>query len=110
MALLTECTTAESQNLALGIRLTRDQFLRALEQEGVRPITAEGRFDPNFHEAVASVPATATGDPQAEPGTILATERAGYRWGDVCLRPARVRVVAEEGRSEFEPDTAGEAD
>lgn len=98
MALMTECTTTESQNLATGIQLTRDQFLRALEQEGVAPVSVDCPFDPNVHEAVASVSSEEANG--AAPGTILATVRAGYRWGDVVLRPAHVRVVAEPQQAE----------
>ena len=89
MALSAERTSEESQNLARGIQLTRDQFVRALEQEGVRPVETEGSFDPSVHEAVASVPA------DQPPGTIVQVLRPGYTWGDTVLRPAQVHVAAE---------------
>jgi molecular chaperone GrpE len=46
-------------------------------------------FDPNVHEAVATVPS----DGRA-PGTVAREVRRGWRLGDSLLRPAQVVVVA----------------
>ncbi len=67
-----------------------DRKLRAaLESQGVTPIDAMGApFDPNLHEAVASVPGT--GRPEGE---VVAEMRRGYLVGDRVLRPSMVGVA-----------------
>jgi len=111
MALASETTSPDAKNLALGVRLTRDQFVHALQQEGVTPIATDGPFDPRQHEAVATVE-----DPDREPGSIVAVVRAGWRWGETVLRPAHVSVVAapelpaaEEESDETEEPEEGSA-
>ncbi len=89
MALASPTTTDESKNLAIGVRLTRDQFLHALEQEEVRPIPEAKTFDPGLHEAKSAV---ARDD--VEPGAILETVRTGYTWRGEVLRYAHVIVAA----------------
>lgn len=52
----------------------------------------EATFDPHQHEAIGAVPVPGVAD-----GTVLQTERTGYRFRDGrVLRPARV-VVARNG-------------
>ena len=46
------------------------------------------KFDPNFHQAVAEVPAE--GQPN---GTIVQVTQTGYLIGDRLLRPAMVVVA-----------------
>lgn len=71
-----------------GMQLIRQRFLSLLEQEGVRPIKAEGaRFDPEYHEAVA----TARGEAE-DSGFVAQEVRKGYLYKDVLLRPAKVVV------------------
>lgn len=89
MALLTPVETQEGKNLRMGVQMTRDQMLQFLSQHEVEAIHSEGTFDPELHEAVETVP---TGD--AEPGTIVATLRAGYKAGNDVLRYAQVKVAA----------------
>ncbi len=73
-----------------GVKITYDGLLNFLRQEGVEAIEAEGQpFDPNWHEAVAKVPAQAG---QQADETVVAVERKGYRRGEKVLRPARVVV------------------
>ncbi len=73
-----------------GVKITYDGLLNFLRQEGVEAIEAEGRpFDPNWHEAVAKVPAQ---EGQEADETVVAVERKGYRRGEKVLRPARVVV------------------
>lgn len=71
-----------------GVELVRGAFLRKLAEHGVTPCPAEGRFDPNLHEAVAAVP-VASPD---QDGMIVGVVSAGYLIGDRVLRPARVAV------------------
>ena len=88
MALSTPVETDEAKNLAVGVRMTRDQFMQSLAQEGVEVIDETAEFDPALHEAVAAVDS-----PGAEPGSIVATVRRGYRWHGQVLRHAHVKVA-----------------
>ncbi len=72
-----------------GIEATERQLLAALERHGVKPIdTADGRFDPNLHQAIAEV--AGEGKPA---GSIVDVVQAGYKIGDRLLRPAMVTVA-----------------
>jgi molecular chaperone GrpE len=71
-----------------GLRLVRERLLAVLEKGGVTPIPTMGRsFDPYLHRAVGT-----TADADAEPDTIVAEERRGYRSPDGVLRYADVIV------------------
>jgi molecular chaperone GrpE len=73
-----------------GVVATHRLFIDALRELGVEPIEAEGQsFDPNQHEAVATVPAV-----DVEPGTVTREIRRGWRFGPELLRPAQVVVAA----------------
>jgi molecular chaperone GrpE len=89
MALAAPVTSEDARGLAVGVRMTRDQLVRALEEEDVRSIREDGEFDPELHQAVASVP-----DADGTPGAIVDVVRRGYSWRGAVLRPARVRVTA----------------
>jgi molecular chaperone GrpE len=81
--------------LAKGVALARDRFLAALERNGVTRLVLDGEeFDPNSAEAVQVVEA----EPPELDGKVAATLRAGYRFGDRVIRPARV-TVARRGRT-----------
>jgi molecular chaperone GrpE len=90
LALTSPATTPEARNLALGVRLTRDQFVQALEQEDVRPIPASERFDPSLHDATGTVPRE-----DLTPGTIVEVVRPGYTWRGEVLRHAQVLVCVD---------------
>ena len=73
-----------------GVAATHRLFLDALRELGVEPVQSEGQsFDPNQHEAVATVPAD-----DVEPGTVTREVRRGWRFGHELLRPAQVVVAA----------------
>ena len=75
-----------------GVEATERQLLATLEQHGVKPIdTSNGKFDPNFHQAIADVPGE--GNP---PGSIVNVVQSGYVIGDRLLRPAMVTVARRE--------------
>src|SRR5580765_5686072 len=75
-----------------GVEATERQLLAALERYGVKPIdTSDGRFDPNFHQAIAEVP----GGGRA-PGSIVTVVQTGYVIGDRLLRPAIVTVARRD--------------
>ena len=72
-----------------GVEATERQLLAALERYGVKPIdTSDGKFDPNFHQAIAEVPGE--GKPA---GSIVNVVQSGYMIGDRLLRPAMVTVA-----------------
>lgn len=75
-----------------GIRLVEKQLKRVLENEGVKPIEAEGKdFDPNYHEAMFYEPT-----PGVSEGKVTADFQRGYMLGDRVLRPSRVKVAKGE--------------
>jgi len=75
-----------------GIEATDRQLMATLEQHGVKIVdTADGKFDPNLHQAIAEVPGN--GRP---PGSIVDVVQAGYRIGERLLRPAMVTVAKKE--------------
>jgi len=84
-----EAAGAEVKAVLDGVEATERQLLAALERHGVKPIdTSDGRFDPNFHQAIAEVP----GDGRP-PGSIVDVVQAGYMIGERLLRPAMVTVA-----------------
>jgi molecular chaperone GrpE len=73
-----------------GVAATHLLFLTALRELGVEPIESAGRrFDPNLHEAVATVAREGV-----EPGTVAHEVRRGWRLGNELLRAAQVVVAA----------------
>jgi molecular chaperone GrpE len=80
-------------NLLQALRIVRDEFNRALAAQGVERIEPKPgeAFDPHIHEAVMRQPAA-----DAQPNTIVSTMQAGYAFGEMVLRPAKVAVSAGE--------------
>jgi molecular chaperone GrpE len=61
--------------------------------------TTGERFDPNYHEAIAALPAPSS----EQVDQVAAVFQIGYRFDGVLLRPARVQVfVAPEESGETE--------
>ena len=76
-----------------GVQLAYDGILALLVREGVERIPAQGRaFDPDLHEAVATVPVRPGGVADMYVAEVLLQ---GYRYGGRVLRPAKV-VVARD--------------
>jgi molecular chaperone GrpE len=89
-----ETTTAAA--VVEGVRLVEKKFLTILNAAGLEPLDSEGEpFDPETMEAVATVP---TDDP-ARDHVVADVFQRGYRFGEVLVRPARVRVLSYEGRA-----------
>ena len=75
-----------------GVEATDRQLISTLERYGVKQVdTADGRFDPNLHQAIAEVPGG--GRPA---GTIVDVAQAGFMIGDRLLRPAMVTVARKD--------------
>ena len=79
----------EEAKLEDGVRLVHRALADVLVREGLSEIEADGRFDPNVHEALLAQPAE-----DRESGDVVQVVQKGYRLGDRVLRPARV-IVAE---------------
>jgi len=75
-----------------GIEATDRQLISTLEQHGIKLIdTADGKFDPNLHQAIAEVPGN--GKP---PGSIVDVVQTGYTISGRLLRPSMVTVAKKE--------------
>lgn len=73
-----------------GIELTHRQLEETLRRFQVEPVDPKGQlFDPQYHEAVASVPA-----PGTAPNTVLEVMQKGYTLNGRVIRAAMV-VVAQ---------------
>ena len=80
-----------------GVDLVERKFWKALDPLGVKRVDEVGvPFDPNLHEAVTTAPA----DEAAKDHTVGAVLQAGYRIGNVLLRPARVVVLTWQGEAQ----------
>ena len=88
-ALALEAATDGEQRLLAGMIGTREQLLKALEQEGLELIPAVAEpFDPAIHEPV--------GAPDGNGPFVVAQElRRGYRLGGKVLRAALVALESE---------------
>ena len=79
----------EGENYRKGIEIIYQQFLTTLQRLGLEPIeTKDQFFDPNLHEAVASVESDVHDDQQ-----IVDELQPGFMYKQRLLRPARVRVA-----------------
>ena len=70
-----------------GVKLVYRKFTEELKKLGLTEIEAEGKFDPNLHNAVLSEAAEGV-----ESETILAVLQKGYKMGDKILRNSMVKV------------------
>jgi molecular chaperone GrpE len=102
LALRSPATGEEARALARGVELTLSQLLALLRQEGVEQVAAGGDFDPNLHEAVATLETS-----ELPPGRIVDTLRKGYTWRGQVLRYAHVRVARAPQGAAPEPDERG---
>jgi molecular chaperone GrpE len=83
---------ATDDPLLEGVRLVRTELKSALARVGVESFSPGGQeFDPNQHEAMASVPQPENGPAS---GTVVEVYQPGYRLGESIIRPARVVVAA----------------
>jgi molecular chaperone GrpE len=81
--------TEEAKNIAEGIALTLNGFLKVLEKSGVTRVEAQGqKFDPNLHEAVYQEE-----NEGVEPGTVVGELQKGYLMDGRLLRPSMVSVA-----------------
>lgn len=77
-----------------GVNLVERKLWKELEAAGVRRVDQTGvAFDPNVHDAVTTA---AAADPSQD-HTVGAILQAGYKLGDLLIRPARVQVLTWQG-------------
>ena len=76
-------------------RAVRANMMKVLEANGLKEIPAEGRFDPDYHEALCTV----DGD---EDGLIAEVFQKGYTLNGKVLRYAKVKVTKKKAATEGE--------
>src|SRR5213594_2961900 len=76
-----------------GVRMVRDNLVKAMREAGLQEIPALGRpFDPYTMDAVQQV-----SERDSKDGLVKEVLRKGYRLRDRILRPAQVVVVRNQG-------------
>lgn len=79
-----------SEQLLKGVKMVQTDLLKALKENHVAEIEAEGQaFDPNMHQAVQTVPT----DDDHPADTVVQVLQKGYILKDRVLRPAMVIVA-----------------
>jgi molecular chaperone GrpE len=85
-----EVKDASAVQLREGVELTLRQLRAAFERNALAEINPVGqKFDPHFHQAISSVPATAE-QPANQVVTVL---QKGWKIADRVLRPALVVIA-----------------
>ena len=74
-----------------GVQMVYDGLLKALADHGAKPMSdlVGKELDPNFHEAIATLPST-----EVEEGKISNVAKTGWTLNDKLLRAAQVVVSA----------------
>lgn len=76
------------KSLQKGVQMVHESLLRALKDNGLEEIEAEGQeFDPNLHQAVVQ-----DDNPDFKSGEITQELQKGYKLKDRVLRPPMVKV------------------
>lgn len=89
---LKEDKDEKMQNVVIGIDMIAKQFMDTLAKYGLKKVKAEGEiFDPNFHEALAQMPA-----PEKKDMEIIQVHQNGYKLNDRLIRPSKVVVAKNE--------------
>ncbi|XP_050359757.1 grpE protein homolog, mitochondrial [Nymphalis io] len=84
-----EGAPAALRSLRDGLRLTRAQLTQVFSRHGLIAVSPlREKFDPNLHEALFQQEVEG-----AEPGTVVAVSKVGYKLHERCVRPALVGVA-----------------
>jgi len=78
----------EGDSWCSGIALVQKQLVDTLQKLGLQEIPADGKFDPNLHEAVMQEAADGK-----ESGEILDVFQKGYQVNSRMIRPSMVKVA-----------------
>lgn len=90
-----------NHGLLEGVNMTINQFRKALEAFGVKPIIAIGTdFDPNLHQAMGQIESA-----EQAPNTVVTEFQKGYLLHDRLLRPSLVIVAKAPADETAESDT-----
>lgn len=82
-------TADSTESLREGMTLIYNKLIKYLEHNGVKAMDTDGKpFDPDFHEAIARIPAPA----DDLKGKVIDTTTKGYMLNDKVLRHAKVAV------------------
>ncbi|HKW42762.1 MAG TPA: nucleotide exchange factor GrpE, partial [Thermoplasmata archaeon] len=82
-------------NAGDGVRMVRDNFVKALREAGLGEVPAEGLpFDPYIMDCIQQV-----ADDASKDGVVKEVVRKGYRYRDRIVRPAQVIVVNNRGET-----------
>ncbi len=76
----------EETDLVKGIRGVRSNLMKILEANGLQEIPAEGKFDPNLHEALCTVDGE-------EDDMVAEVFQKGYTLNGKVLRYSKVKVT-----------------
>ncbi len=76
----------EDDDLVVGIKGVRANLMKILENNGLKEIPAEGKFDPNFHEALMAVEGE-------EDDQIAEVFQKGYTLNGKVIRFTKVKVT-----------------
>ena len=79
----------DAEAVRQGMEMIYQKLVRYLESQGVKAMASNGAdFDPDLHEAIATVPAPTP----EQKGKVLDTTQKGYMLNDKVLRHAKVAV------------------
>lgn len=90
IALNQDLSKATPEQIVSGVRVIREELIKALQQQGISLITPQpnDEFVPGRHEAVMQQPAEGV-----DSGRVSMMLQAGYQLFDRVLRPAKVAVA-----------------
>ncbi len=76
----------EDDDLTVGIRGVRANLMKVLESNGLKEIPADGKFDPNYHEALCTVEGE-------EDDMVAEVLQKGYTLNGKVIRYTKVKVT-----------------
>ena len=80
---------ADADAVRQGMELIYNKLIKYLADNGVKAMESTGAdFDPDFHEAIAAIPAPTP----EQKGKVIDTTQRGYMYNDKVLRHAKVAV------------------
>lgn len=80
---------ALKHNEDAGVAMIHGDLLKVLEKQGLTTISIEGKFNPEFHEAIMQ-------EKGKEDGVILQELQRGYLLNDKLLRASKVKISTSE--------------
>lgn len=80
---------SDAESIRKGMELIYNKLIKYLQSQGVKAMETDGAdFNPDFHEAIATIPAPS----DDLKGKVLDTTQKGYMLNDKVLRHAKVAV------------------